>query len=99
MVRKKEIDTENEKSRIGNGERYGRGTGQIYINIISTFTESRYKEKVNMIKRVENDKGKQRRVHAARVHHGLTNYIETKAKCRHQKNLPLKGLCGRCLSV
>ncbi len=72
--------------RIGNGERYGRGTGQIYINI-NTFTESRYKEKVNMIKRVENDKGKQRRVHAARVHHGLTNYIETKAKCRRAPSM------------
>ncbi len=28
-----------------------------------------------------------------------TNYfIETKAKCDYLKNLPVKGLCGRCLS-
>jgi hypothetical protein len=26
------------------------------------------------------------------------NYIDTKAKCRHLKNLPVKGFCGRCLS-
>jgi hypothetical protein len=32
--------------------------------------------------------------------HILTNYIDTKAKCRHQnKNGPLKGLCGRCSSI
>jgi hypothetical protein len=31
--------------------------------------------------------------------HGITNYIDNKGKCRHQKNLPGKGLCGRCLSV
>jgi len=29
---------------------------------------------------------------------GLINYIDTKAKCRHLKNWPVKGLCGRCLS-
>ena len=28
----------------------------------------------------------------------LINYIDTKAKCRHLKNLPVKGLCGRTLS-
>ncbi len=27
------------------------------------------------------------------------NYIETKAKCRHLKNRPVEGLCGRCLSL
>jgi hypothetical protein len=31
-------------------------------------------------------------------HHGLINYIDTKAKCSLLKNLPVKGLCGRCLS-
>jgi hypothetical protein len=31
--------------------------------------------------------------------HGLTNYIDTKAHCRHLKNWPVKGICGRCLSV
>jgi hypothetical protein len=32
-------------------------------------------------------------------YHGLINYIETKAKSRHLKELPcVKGLCGRCLS-
>jgi len=31
--------------------------------------------------------------------HGLINYIDTNAKCRHLKNLPVTGLCGRCLSV
>ncbi len=31
--------------------------------------------------------------------HGQINIIDTKAKCRHLKNLPVKGLCGRCLSV
>ncbi len=30
--------------------------------------------------------------------HGILNYKDTKAKCRHIKNWPLKGLCGRCLS-
>ncbi len=30
--------------------------------------------------------------------HGLINYIETKAKGCHLKNLPVKGLWGRCLS-
>ncbi len=30
-------------------------------------------------------------------HHGLINYIDTKAKCRHLKYLSVKGLCGRCL--
>ncbi len=30
--------------------------------------------------------------------HGLINYKETKAKCRHLKYWPVKGLCGRCLS-
>ncbi len=33
-----------------------------------------------------------------RADHGLIN-MGTKAKCRHLKNLPVKGLCGRCLSV
>jgi hypothetical protein len=31
--------------------------------------------------------------------HGLINYLDTKAKCRRLKNLPVKGLCGRCLFV
>ncbi len=31
--------------------------------------------------------------------HGLINYIDTKAKCSHLKIWPVKGLCGRCLSV
>jgi hypothetical protein len=31
--------------------------------------------------------------------HGLINYIDTKAKCRHLKNLSVKEFCGRCLSV
>ncbi len=31
-------------------------------------------------------------------YHGLINYIETKAKCRHPKNWHVKGLCGSCLS-
>ncbi len=26
------------------------------------------------------------------------DYIDIKAKCYHLKNLPVKGLCGRCLS-
>jgi hypothetical protein len=30
--------------------------------------------------------------------HGQITYIDTKAKCRHLKNLPVKGLCGMCLS-
>jgi hypothetical protein len=34
-----------------------------------------------------------------RASHGLINTIDTKAKCRHLKNLPVKGFCGRCLSV
>ncbi len=29
---------------------------------------------------------------------GLINIIDMKAKCCHLKNLPVKGLCGRCLS-
>ncbi len=29
---------------------------------------------------------------------GLINYIDSKAKCRHLKNWPVKGLCGRCWS-
>ena len=33
------------------------------------------------------------------LQHGLTNYIDTKAKCHHLKNWPVKGLCGRCLFV
>ncbi len=32
------------------------------------------------------------------LHHGLVNYMDTKAKCRHPKNWPVKGLCGRCSS-
>jgi hypothetical protein len=31
-------------------------------------------------------------------HHGLINYIDTKAKCRYLKKWSVKGLCGRCLS-
>jgi hypothetical protein len=31
--------------------------------------------------------------------HGLINYIDTKAECRHLKNWPLKWLCGMCFSV
>jgi hypothetical protein len=30
--------------------------------------------------------------------HGLINYKDTKAKCRHLKNRIVKGLCGRCLT-
>ncbi len=30
--------------------------------------------------------------------HGLINFIDTNAKCRHLKKLPVKGLCGSCLS-
>jgi hypothetical protein len=30
--------------------------------------------------------------------HGLFNYIDNNAKCRHLKNWPVKGLCGRWLS-
>jgi hypothetical protein len=30
--------------------------------------------------------------------HWLINYIDTKAKCRHLKNLPVKRLYGGCLS-
>jgi hypothetical protein len=30
--------------------------------------------------------------------HGLISCIDTTAKCRHLKNCPGKGLCGRCLS-
>jgi hypothetical protein len=30
--------------------------------------------------------------------HGLLNYIDTKAKCRHIKKFTCKGLCSRCLS-
>ncbi len=30
--------------------------------------------------------------------HGLINYIDTKAKCRHLKYWPVKGLFGKCLS-
>jgi hypothetical protein len=29
-------------------------------------------------------------------HHGLINYKDTKTKCCHLKNCPVKGLCGRC---
>ncbi len=31
--------------------------------------------------------------------HGLTNYINIKSKCHHPKKLPVKGLCGKSLSV
>jgi hypothetical protein len=31
------------------------------------------------------------------VDHWLINYIDIKAKCRHLKSWPGKGLCGRCL--
>jgi hypothetical protein len=31
------------------------------------------------------------------VDHCLFGYINTKAKCRHLKKLPMKRLCGRCL--
>jgi hypothetical protein len=34
-----------------------------------------------------------------KVHHGLINYIDAKAKCRPlKKNWPPKELCGRCLA-
>jgi hypothetical protein len=33
------------------------------------------------------------------LEHELINYIDAKAKCRRMKNLAVKGLCGRCLSV
>ncbi len=29
--------------------------------------------------------------------HGVVNYKDTKRKCRHLKNWPVMGLCGRCL--
>ncbi len=32
------------------------------------------------------------------LNHELINFIDTKAKCRHIKNWPVKGLCGRCVS-
>ncbi len=32
------------------------------------------------------------------VIHWLINYLDTNKKCRHLKNLPAKGLFGRCLS-
>jgi hypothetical protein len=38
-----------------------------------------------------------RSVPAGRLH-GLSNYIDTKAKCGHLKKLTCKGTCGRCLS-
>jgi hypothetical protein len=28
------------------------------------------------------------------LYHGQTNYLDTKAKCRHLKNLPVKELCA-----
>ncbi len=28
----------------------------------------------------------------------LINYLDTKARCRHLKNWPVKGVCGMCLS-
>jgi hypothetical protein len=31
--------------------------------------------------------------------HGQINYMDTKAKCSHLKNWPVKGLCDKCLSV
>jgi hypothetical protein len=31
-------------------------------------------------------------------HHGIINYIDAKEKCWHLKSLPVKGLCGRCIS-
>jgi hypothetical protein len=31
--------------------------------------------------------------------HRLTNYIDTKTNCLHLKNLPVKGLCGRCYRI
>jgi hypothetical protein len=34
-----------------------------------------------------------------RMTHGLINHIDTKAKCRHLKNGPVKVLCSRCLSA
>jgi hypothetical protein len=32
------------------------------------------------------------------IMHGLINYIDAIAKCRHLKNGPVKWLCGSCLS-
>ncbi len=32
-------------------------------------------------------------------YHGQINFKDTRAKCCHLKNWPVKGLCGRCLSV
>ncbi len=31
--------------------------------------------------------------------HGLINYIDSKAKCRHLNKFTCKGICGMCLSV
>ncbi len=36
-----------------------------------------------------------REVQRAACEHGLINYKDTKEKCRHLKNLPVKGLCGK----
>ncbi len=36
---------------------------------------------------------------AVLTNHVPINYTDTKAKCRHLKNGPIKGLCVRCLSV
>ncbi len=30
---------------------------------------------------------------------GLINYVDTKAKCRHLKNLPVKGLCAEIFGL
>ncbi len=41
--------------------------------------------------------GLNRVMHSRRTHRLIT-YTDTKAKCRHQKNWPIREFCGRCLS-
>jgi hypothetical protein len=38
-------------------------------------------------------------IHGYSVLRGKIRFIEGNAKCRHLKKWPVKGLCGRCLSV
>ncbi len=30
--------------------------------------------------------------------HGLINYVDTKVKCRHKENWPVKVICGKCFT-
>jgi len=43
-------------------------------------------------------RGEKERKKGHSVDHGLINYIDTKAKCHHLKELTCKVLCGRCVS-